>query len=376
MIVRDEAAVLERCLASVRELIASWVICDTGSVDGTPELIERVLAGVPGELHRCPWRDFGHNRSELMLLAQGRGDYLLLLDADMTVSFDQPSAGGLAADVYLLRHATVPEYWIPRLVRGDRRWRYAGRTHEHLVMADDDRIEQLEGLVIHHHSDGGTRAEKYQRDLKLLADDLRDDPNNARAVFYLAQTHRDLGEAEAAIEVYERRAAMGGWDEEVFYSRFQAALLRAEQNRWPEAMAGLIGAWESRPARLEPVYELASRLRVRGQYQSAYLFARHGLDRPPPPDLLFVWPWVYRWGLLFEYSVSAYWVGEVRAAAGACRRLLALPDLPETYRTQTVTNLGHCVRRTQMGGDRPAQASRSGRSAPGKRAGRSARRRR
>src|ERR1700760_3257859 len=85
MIVRDEAETIERCLASCRELIDYWVICDTGSVDDTPERILRALEGVPGELHHHQWRDFAHNRTLLMQLAQGKADHLLLLDADWTV---------------------------------------------------------------------------------------------------------------------------------------------------------------------------------------------------------------------------------------------------------------------------------------------------
>ncbi len=82
MIVRDEAHVIERCLASVKPYIDHWVIVDTGSVDDTPARIASALAGVPGTLHHRPWRDFGHNRSEALALAKPHGDYLLFLDAD------------------------------------------------------------------------------------------------------------------------------------------------------------------------------------------------------------------------------------------------------------------------------------------------------
>ncbi|MHB8492340.1 MAG: glycosyltransferase, partial [Solirubrobacteraceae bacterium] len=126
MIVRDETEVIERCLASVRGLIDTWVICDTGSADGTPAAIESALAGIPGQLHRCPWVDFGHNRSELMRLARGAADYLLLLDADMTVAVEGPLPATLSANSYLLRHRDEPEYWIKRLVRGDQGWRFVG----------------------------------------------------------------------------------------------------------------------------------------------------------------------------------------------------------------------------------------------------------
>lgn len=56
-------------------------------------------------------------------------------------------------------------------------------------------------------------------------------------------------------------------------------------------------------------------------------------------------PWVYRWGLLFEYSITSYWVGDLRASLEACDRLLALPDLPDPYRRQTLLNRGFALQR-------------------------------
>lgn len=82
MIVKNESAVIERCLDSVRDLIDTWVISDTGSTDGTQELIRSALREIPGELHEEPWTDFGHNRSLNIAHARGKADYLLLLDAD------------------------------------------------------------------------------------------------------------------------------------------------------------------------------------------------------------------------------------------------------------------------------------------------------
>jgi glycosyltransferase involved in cell wall biosynthesis len=347
MIVKDEAAVIERCLSSLEGLIDSWVICDTGSADGTQGLIEAALVGVPGELHERPWVDFGHNRSELMRLARGRADYLLLLDADMTVIFEREGLGELGADSYMLRHAGELEYRIKRLVRGSRDWWYEGSTHEYLTTDGPETVENLDAIVVHHHADGGARADKFTRDRELLEGELLRDPNNARAVFYLGQTHRDLGDRARAIEFYERRALMGGWDEEVFYSLLQVGVLHGEAGDWPAAMLGLMRAWEQRPQRVEPLYELALGLRDRRLYRPAFMFARRGLDVPQPDDVLFVQPWVYRWGMLFEYSISAYWVGKHQAALGACDRLLKMRDLPEQHRAQTVENREFCLQGIQ-----------------------------
>jgi tetratricopeptide (TPR) repeat protein len=345
MIVKDEAGVIERCLGSVRDLIDTWVICDTGSTDGTQGLIAEALDGVPGELHEREWVDFGHNRTELLKLARGRADYLLLLDADWTLEAEPGALDELGADVYLVRHVHRPagdfELYNRHLVRGGIDWRYEGATHEY-IEADVERSEaRLEGAVIVNWADGGVgRERRWRQDVDLLERELMRDPTNARALFYLAQTHRDLGDTARAIELYGKRAALGGWPEEVYYSLYQVGVLTAD---WPEASAALMRAWESRPGRAEALYHLVSGLRQRDIHHTAYALARTGIRMRQPDDLLFVEPWVYRWGMLFEFSICAYWAGRERAALTACDRLLKMDDLPALYREQTEANREFCV---------------------------------
>jgi tetratricopeptide (TPR) repeat protein len=337
MIVKNEAAVIERCLESVRDLVDTWVISDTGSTDGTQQLIRRALDGIPGELHEEPWVNFGHNRSLNIAHARGKADYLLLLDADLVLRRDG-ALPALTADAYLLRHEGATEYRIKRLVRGNIAWRYEGVTHEYLTCDGSHSEANLDALVIEDFADGGSRHDKFERDARLLGAELERDPGNTRTVFYLAQTMRDMGETDEAIALYERRAAMGGWQEEVYYALLQAGVLNAQSGRWPDAMDALTRAWEVRPQRLEACYELGSRLRLMGRHRAAHAIVSAGLGRKQPDDLLFVQPWVYRWGLLFEFSITAYWVGDWAGSLRACERLLALPDLPESYRLQTLAN--------------------------------------
>ena len=54
MIVKNEASVIRRCLDSVRGVIDSWVIADTGSTDGTQEIIREALRDLPGALIERP----------------------------------------------------------------------------------------------------------------------------------------------------------------------------------------------------------------------------------------------------------------------------------------------------------------------------------
>ena len=84
MIVKNESKVITRCLESVKDYIDYWVICDTGSTDGTQDIIKTFFSNVniPGKLHNHKWVNFGFNRSLAIELARNKSDYSLLLDAD------------------------------------------------------------------------------------------------------------------------------------------------------------------------------------------------------------------------------------------------------------------------------------------------------
>lgn len=346
MIVKDEEQHLPHLLESVRPLISCWAIADTGSTDTTTTVIERELAGLPGVLVAHEWVDFGVNRTRAMALAEAQGaDYVLTLDADTVLEVEPGALARLGLDAYMLCHLDAgTAYFTKRLVRSGLGWPWVGAVHEYITSEAERTCGRLDGVCIRARSVGALRSDRFVRDRALLEASVSRDPDNARDVFYLAQTCRDLGDVVAAVRWYDRRAGMGGWAEEVFYARFEAGRLLAESGEaaWPEALDRLIGAWEFRPQRLEPLYEIASRLRLRGAYQSAFAFAARGIDRPRPDDVLFLSPWVYRYGLLVEYSISAYWVGDLEACAAACERLLAMPDLPAAYRESTRQNLALC----------------------------------
>ena len=342
MIVKDEVGVIARCLDSVRDLIDCWVICDTGSTDGTQALVQELLREVPGELYQRPWVDFSHNRSELLGFARARADYLLLLDADMTVSWDPAQLQDLAADSYMLRHLEDPEYWIKRLVRGDRNWRYVGAAHEYITTDLPELAENLSAIVVHHHPNGEITSGS-KRDLRLLLDELAREPDNPRTVFYLAQTLRDLGRLDEAMGLYRRRSTMSDSPEEVFYALYQVGVLANRVGRRDEAVAALFDAWNTRPQRAEPLYELTRIFREGEEHHAAHLVSERGIRIRIPADALFVHRWMYEWGLLFEYSIAAYWAGQQQAALQACDRLLQMPYLPARYRKQTEVNRTYCL---------------------------------
>ena len=77
MIVRDEEAVLERCLESIADIVDEIVIVDTGSVDNTKNIAEKFT----DQVFDFTWiDDFSAARN--FAFSKGQGDYLMWMDAD------------------------------------------------------------------------------------------------------------------------------------------------------------------------------------------------------------------------------------------------------------------------------------------------------
>ena len=98
MIVRNEAKNIKRLLNSVKDSIDYYVICDTGSTDDTPKIIEETMQGygIPGEIHYHDWKNFGHNRTLALYAAtlalfekRHDCDRILVIDADEIIVLDK-----------------------------------------------------------------------------------------------------------------------------------------------------------------------------------------------------------------------------------------------------------------------------------------------
>ena len=344
MIVRDEAHIVHEVIEAVAPFIDSWVIVDTGSTDGTQDLIRRLMAerSIPGELHERPWRDFGHNRSEALALAQGHADYIWVMDADdtMTGTIDFST---LTADAYSMRIRDGVTYWRLQLFRNGAPWRYLGVLHEVAVCDTPCHQEQLEGdysIVSRRLGARSRDPQKYARDAEILQAEVDRDPDDRRSVFYLAQSYFWAGDIAKARQWFDRRVEMGGWDEEVFFSMLRTAeAMHKLGEPWPVVQDAYLRAWSRRPSRAEPLHAIAVHYRSQQQYQLGHLFAHSAAQIPlPAGDVLFVDASVYEWRALDEQAVCGSWIGKSAESFAICRRLLARADLPDDDRQRIVAN--------------------------------------
>lgn len=341
---------IERCLSSAKPLIDHWCIVDTGSTDGTQDIVRKFMQDVPGSLHERTWKNFAHNRNEALDLARAEGcDYVLFIDADeVFVAPENFSWPSLTADVYELTAAyDAMRYARAVMVATRLPWRWHGVLHEYLDCAAPHRTEVLAAPTILVRHDGARARDPstYLKDITVLEAALRDEPNNTRNTFYLAQSYRDAGKLTEARAAYERRATMGGWDEEVWYARFQIAVLTERLGDAPEHVgAAYLRAHAQRPTRAEPLVELARFHRLRAEYAQAYLYAKHASEMPRAADRLFVDEASYTWRALDEIGVSGFYVGTPEArvhGARAVDALLASSALPASERPRIEANLQH-----------------------------------
>ncbi len=344
MIVKNESQVIKRCLATVKPIIDYWVIVDTGSTDHTQEIIKEFMENIPGELHERPWKNFAHNRNEALELAKGKADYILLMDADDTLElnadFKMPD---LKVDCYnsVIMLAEL-QYDRPLLIKDSLDWKWVGVLHEFLSCPQLISSERLTGIQKTAHPDGirSHDPQKYQKDAQILEEALKEDPTNSRYVFYLAQSYRDAGDYASSLRNYEKRAQMGGWDQEVFYSKLQIARMLDMLNRDPETcIKSYYDAYHYRPSRAEPLYYLAQYFRSHHDCIKAYLVASIGMSLPVPKDSLFVERWAYDYGLQFECSISAYWIGKYQECQKLSHDLLSQPNLPQNIRDAAEKNI-------------------------------------
>ncbi len=357
MIVKNEAHVIRRCLASVRPLVDAFCVVDTGSTDGTQDVIREAMAGVPGAVYERPWKNFGHNRTEALALARPWADYSLIIDADEAMVLPEGyRLPELTLDGYLTPHrgsASTTSFHRMQIVKTARPWHYVGVLHEVIQCDEPHQTGKIDDILCIGHFDsarnqGDARA-KYARDAEVLEKALVDEPNNARYVFYLAQSYRDAGQPELAIKSYRRRAAMGGWPEEVFYSHYQVGHLCEALGRHEEAVSAWLDAYASRPARREPLVELARHYRVRSQFPVAHLFAKKAVAIPRPDDLLFLQDEAYSWRADDEVSVAAYWIGDYRESLEYTDKVLALTSLPAEHRARIEKNRQFAVDKLASG---------------------------
>lgn len=333
MIVRNEAKRIKEVLESYRSYVDAWTILDTGSTDGTQDLIRDVMAGVPGQLHEEPFVDFATSRNRALSLHGDETVFTIMPNGDVL-------SGGEALRSFLDAHRddragayrvriAPGHYYHPLVMRTGAGWRYKWRTHECAVGSNQG--AQIPGVVVVRDRDARTDAEwraRWERDLELLELDRRDDPSDPRPCFYLGQTYECLERYEEALDFFERRATMGGYFDEVFEAKLRVGRMKEKLGRpWGEVQQAYLEAFAHDPRRAEPLMAISDHWYDAEIHAVSRVFAMAAAQMPKPPTDLFLEEDIYVWKAADRAAISSYYAGHRDDARKfADQALRARPD--------------------------------------------------
>lgn len=347
MIVKNESEVIEKCLKTAKPLIDYWVIFDTGSTDQTKEIIKECLKEIPGELHESKWVDFSHNRNEALKAAKGKGDYLLLMDADEILEYPPDfSLPFLDKDSYLMSVRQLQSVDIQRiaLINNHLNWKWEGILHEIIDSPEAKTRETLKGIINICNSMVGNRSkipikEKYLQDAKLLEEALKGEPDNSRYAYYLGQSYLAADEYELARKSFEKRLSMKSEDDqETYLAIYNIGITYEKESFFDLALSSYFKAHQFRPTRAEPLLRAAVIYRKKGDTLLGYLLSKYALTLGKPSTDVCIEYMAYDYGILIEFANCSLLLGKFQEGLQACCQLLANPNLPSDIRTQVASN--------------------------------------
>jgi tetratricopeptide (TPR) repeat protein len=321
LMIKNESKIIERCLDRALEYVDAISILDTGSTDNTVDVCNKYLekCGKPYKVSIEPFKNFGYNRTISFQKARdlcneqkwdGSKTYAMAVDADMII---KPSPEFKDFKMTLPGYNCIQQngslkYFNTRFMRCNFNWKCVGSTHEYWSGDPTDKIP-IEVFFIDDINDGGCKSDKFERDVRLLTEELKEDPNNGRAHFYLAQSLKDSGNPKSAIKHYKKRIQIGGWEEEVWYSFYQIGKCYKDLKDIEKMECWMVKAWKRRPWRAEPLYFLTNYFRETSEHYKSYYYMLKGKAISfPKDDVLFIEHHIYNGLFDYESTILSYYV--------------------------------------------------------------------
>lgn len=248
MIVKNEEAVIERCLTSVRPVVDEIIIVDTGSADRTKEIISTFTNCI----YDFKWID-DFSAAKNVAFSKATKDYILWLDADDIITEENITKfltlkQALTHDVdavSMAYHLTFDPNGNPsfssrrnRLVKREKPFKWHGFVHEYLevggnILHSDIAITHQKEKV---HSDRNLRI--YEQALK--AGKLF----SPRDQYYYANECKDHGIYEKAIQWYQKFLnGKKGWIEDNIEACGRIADCYIHLKNWPNTIKSCVDSF-------------------------------------------------------------------------------------------------------------------------------------
>jgi len=319
MIVKDESHIIEKTFDNLLShlVLDYWVICDTGSTDGTQDLIKKYFAkkGIAGELVQHKWRDFGYNRTEALKAAYKKADYILIFDADDSIHGEFKLPPKLTHDFYKLQFGKGFTYYRPLLITAHKSTSFIGVLHEFLKLNDATPTEaNVSGNYYVESGRLGNRSkagDKYLKDALILKAAYEKEVATGgdlanRYAFYCAQSFKDCGKNDDSIEWYTLVAdKLNSWVQEKYYSCVTLGHLYKQKGNTDKALEYYLKSEKFDPERKEGIIYACEVLKDKALFSLVTLLYEKNRDyERNPRDKLFMHRDIYDDILEFNAAIS------------------------------------------------------------------------
>lgn len=278
MIVRDEEAVLARCLNSLKDAADEIVIVDTGSTDATPAIARQFT----DRIFSFPWTD-DFSAARNASFGHARGELLMWMDADDVIEPDmlprllalKTRFGAENADMAVCKYGNGGcVYFRERVVRRAAAFRWEGRVHE--CISPRGKVIRDEFTVTHL----GSPKPRGARNLHIYQKWRAEEPLGGRDLFYYGRElyyNRLYTEAAAVLE--EMLAGEGWYVNKIEACRVLADCYAAKGER-EHALDALLRAFRYGCPRGGVCYAIGRNLQESGRYREAIWWYERALGCP------------------------------------------------------------------------------------------------
>lgn len=348
MVVKNEGGMIKKCLQSVKPFISYWVIVDVGSKDGTCAIVKETLHDIPGELLTESWEDLEKTYTRALQSASSRGEYVFWMSADQYLEYASSfHLSELTEDVYSIAHCKGKKNALHRqIIKSQLPWRWRFSFYPYLTCDMACSSAPIEGLRA--IATEGIVSEEEKFALSPYPKTAVDEQVFKEAIVR-AKEYKEAKDFLRALEWYQKafheaKTAEGAYEALVNIAYVEEAL------EYPAGVIqdGYYRAYILCPDRVEAVYYLAKFYNKQQKYDLAYDWI---LSRKYIPTIKNTTPfedmWIEEWGLSFELSIAAYWVGRYGESMALCDKLLFEPGLPANVKKQVQINKAFCLKKLQ-----------------------------
>jgi glycosyltransferase involved in cell wall biosynthesis len=368
-IVKDESHCILTMLKSAIQISDAIVIADTGSTDGTQEIIKKFGEenNIPTYVFERPFDDFEKSRNFGMQKAREvvaelgwnpNDCWTWWCDADETIVVDSKfDKKQFVNDLYMINtYIGQMKYTRNTFAKVSKPFRFYGPIHEFIV-CDDQNITS--GLASNIHVDvkmigaswQGDIPTKYKNHAFVLEKYIDADRKDPRWIFYTAQSYHDAASIpdnreeneerlRRALKYYKERVnRTDGYAEEIYYSQFRVGtIMRALEEPWNLTHQELLKAYNMDPVRGESIKVIIDCYLQMNEWHMAYLYSKfakmnfHGKN-PYPQRLLFVDEALYIWKFAEAHAAACFYTGRMDEAKATFNEVAALSKSHPQYFT-------------------------------------------